>query len=88
MVNRCIAIERERLGWEDCQCTKKRWADQQIHDHPFQRTRNAPPPLSRNNFRSGSNPPNQNFGGSNNQPSYNMGPTQGGEGYNRFQQGQ
>ena len=35
MVNRCITIERERLGWEDRQRTKKRRADQQIRDRPF-----------------------------------------------------
>jgi hypothetical protein len=28
MVSHCIAIEKERLGWEDRQCNKKRWADQ------------------------------------------------------------
>jgi len=49
MVNRCIAIEKERLGWEDRQCNKKRQADQQIHDCSFQKTRGATPPPSRNN---------------------------------------
>ena len=86
MVDRCIAIEKERLGWEDRQCNKKRQVDQQIRDRSFQKPRGATPPPSRNNYHPSSNPPNRGFGGGNHQYNHNMGPAQGGGGYNCFQQ--
>ena len=75
MVNRCIAIEKERLGWEDRQCNKKRRADQQICDCSLQKPRGATPPPSRNNYHPSSNPPNRGFGGGNHQYNHNMGPS-------------
>ena len=46
MVNRCIAIERERLGWEDHQRTKRKFENQSCDWN----TSHFPP---RNSFRSG-----------------------------------
>jgi hypothetical protein len=42
LVNCAITVERERIGLEDRQRNKKRKADHQVRDRPFQKARNAP----------------------------------------------
>jgi len=55
MVNRCIAIERERLDWEDRQRNKRKFESQ-----PRYRNTSRFPP--RNSFRSAFNQPNASLG--------------------------
>ncbi|XP_025800065.1 uncharacterized protein LOC112879864 [Panicum hallii] len=91
LVNRAIAVERERLGWEDRQRSKKRQTDHQVRDRPFQKTRNAPPLPPRSGFRSGSSQPGRNFSGGGNHYSGNRthgGQNQGGGNYHRQQPAQ
>ncbi|XP_025801385.1 uncharacterized protein LOC112880861 [Panicum hallii] len=91
LVNRAIAVERERLGWEDRQRNKKRQTDHQVRDRPFQKTRNAPPLPPRSGFRPGSSQPSRSFGGGGNHYSSNRthgGQNQGGGNYHRQQPAQ
>ncbi|XP_039776793.1 uncharacterized protein LOC120644271 [Panicum virgatum] len=84
MVNRCIAIEREGLDWEDRQRNKRKFESQS-------RDRNASHFRPRNSFRSGFNQPNANFGNGNNHYSSNRingGQNQGEASYPRQQPAQ
>jgi hypothetical protein len=88
LVNRAIAVERERMGWEDRQRNKKRKADHQVHDGPFQKVRNMPPLPPRSGFRSGPSQPNRNYRGGGNHYSSNKtygGQNQAGGSYHRQQ---
>jgi hypothetical protein len=64
VVTRCIAIERERLDWEDRQRNKRKFESQP-------RDRNASHFPPRNSFRSGFNQPNSNSGNGNSHYSRN-----------------
>jgi hypothetical protein len=91
LVNRAIAVERERLGWEDRQRNKKLQTDHQVRDRPFQKARNAPPLPPRSGFRPGSSQPSRNCGGGGNHYSGNRthgGQNQGGGNYHRQQPAQ
>jgi hypothetical protein len=59
LVNCAITVERERIGLEDRQRNKKRKADHQVCDRPFQKARNAPPLPPRSGFHSGPSQPNR-----------------------------
>jgi hypothetical protein len=81
LVNRAIAVERERIGWEDCQSDKKRKTEYQTHDRNSRRSWNAPSHPPRNSFHPDFSHQNRDFGGGNGQYSGNRtfgGQTQGG----------
>jgi hypothetical protein len=91
LVNHAIAVERERVGWEDRQRNKKRKADHQVRDRPFQKARNTPPLPPRSGFHSGPSQPSRNYGGGGNHYSGNKtygGQNQGGGSYHRQQPAQ
>jgi hypothetical protein len=88
LVNRAIAVERERLGWEDRQRDKKRKTEYQTHDRNSRRSWNAPTFPPTNSFRSDFSHQNRDFGGGNGQYSGNKtfgGQSQGGGSSNRQQ---
>ena len=85
MVNRCITIERERLGREDHQRTKRKFEDQP-NDRNVQNSRNTSHFPPRNSFCSDFNRSNENFGEGNHKYPSNRsygGQTQGEASYPR-----
>jgi hypothetical protein len=88
LVNRAIAVERERIGWEDRQRDKKRKTEYQTHDRNSRRSWNAPPLPPRNSFHPDLSHQNRDFSGRNGQYSGNRtfgGQTRGGGSSNRQQ---
>jgi hypothetical protein len=67
LVNRAIAVERERVGWEDRQRDKKRKTEYQTHDRNSRRSWNAPSLPPRNSFRPDLSHQNRDFSGKNGQ---------------------